>query len=334
MSARDRAEPLLSFCIPTYNFAETLGQTLRSLLAADASADIEVVVVDGASTDHTAEVVERVRETDGRVRYIRREANHGVDEDLNHAVQAAQGQYCWLMSADDAVVPHALATVRAALQTGDDVYLCERIRCDRQLQPRAPQAWLRPDDETRPVFRFADRQQLARYLARALSLGAVFSYISSIIVRRRFWKTGRPDEIRDCKFAAAYALLSALLEGGTLRYLAEPLVLCRGDNDSFAQGGGLARFRIDIDGYHLLGETLFSSASDRSAFWRVLRREHPWYRLPSMRERCRDAQEWHALRDRLAEVGYTQPQLRVADAVGRHPLAVRLARRARHELRR
>jgi abequosyltransferase len=46
----------LSICIPTYNFGEFIGETLKSVTD-QARNGVEIIVVDGASTDNTAEIV-------------------------------------------------------------------------------------------------------------------------------------------------------------------------------------------------------------------------------------------------------------------------------------
>ena len=46
----------LSICIPTYNRAAYIGETLASIIS-QSNDDIEIVIVDGASTDNTADVV-------------------------------------------------------------------------------------------------------------------------------------------------------------------------------------------------------------------------------------------------------------------------------------
>ncbi len=48
----------LSVCIPIYNFAKFIPETLDSILAQDGADEIEIVILDGASTDNTAEIVE------------------------------------------------------------------------------------------------------------------------------------------------------------------------------------------------------------------------------------------------------------------------------------
>ncbi len=58
----------LSVCIPTYNFGRFIGETLDSIVR-QATEEIEIVVLDGGSTDNTTEVVEGFRDTFPRLRY-------------------------------------------------------------------------------------------------------------------------------------------------------------------------------------------------------------------------------------------------------------------------
>ncbi len=47
---------LLSICIATYNRAEYIGETLESIIP-QVTDEVEIVIVDGASTDNTSSVV-------------------------------------------------------------------------------------------------------------------------------------------------------------------------------------------------------------------------------------------------------------------------------------
>ncbi|MFY7907629.1 MAG: glycosyltransferase family 2 protein, partial [Burkholderiaceae bacterium] len=68
--------PELSIVIPTFNRADMLGQALASALAQQ-DVDLEVVVSDNASTDHTAAVV-AAHAGNPRLRYFRNETNLGM----------------------------------------------------------------------------------------------------------------------------------------------------------------------------------------------------------------------------------------------------------------
>src|SRR5687768_14507147 len=105
----------LSICIATRNRAEFLGSTLASIIAGREDS-IELVIVDGASTDDTAAVVDRAKKQFPAIRYQRQGVNGGFDRDYAAAVEIAEGGYCLLMSDDDPLKPGAVARVLAALE--------------------------------------------------------------------------------------------------------------------------------------------------------------------------------------------------------------------------
>src|ERR1700733_7939997 len=96
----------LSICIPTYNRAAFIGKTLESILS-QVNESIEIVVMDGASTDDTSEVVASYQSRFKNLVYYRGSTNLGVDRDMATSVELARGAYCWLMSSDDLVKPGA-----------------------------------------------------------------------------------------------------------------------------------------------------------------------------------------------------------------------------------
>jgi glycosyltransferase involved in cell wall biosynthesis len=58
LRAVDRHEMKLSIPIPVYNFAEFLPQTLDSILSQEGVGQVEILVVDGASTDGTQQLIQ------------------------------------------------------------------------------------------------------------------------------------------------------------------------------------------------------------------------------------------------------------------------------------
>ena len=87
----------LSVCIPTYNFGRFIGETLESIVR-QATEEVEIVVLDGGSTDNTTEVVEGFRDAFPRLRYYRQDFKGGIDRDMAKSVELARGEYCWLFS--------------------------------------------------------------------------------------------------------------------------------------------------------------------------------------------------------------------------------------------
>jgi len=107
---REQGYPRLSICIPTYNRAEFIGGCIDNILE-QWQDGLELVIVDGASTDSTSEVVAEYLRRYPHFKYYRRSSNVGIDEDVLKVVELASGDYCWLMSDDDLLEEGAIASV-------------------------------------------------------------------------------------------------------------------------------------------------------------------------------------------------------------------------------
>lgn len=310
--------PRLSFCIPTYNFGAFIGETLESIIS-QASGGVEIIVVDGASTDNTKEVVHGFQKRFDPLIYYCREKNMGVDADLAKAVELASGDYCWLMSSDDVLVPGAVSRMTSELEHGHDIYLCNRKECDLDLNPVRIRRWLQKNTED-ATFVLSDRLQLLNYLNKAESLGAFFSYISSIILLRNKWGLVEHDEkLTGTNYAHVYRLFSFIKNGCTLKYIYDALVLCRGGNDSFQRNGPIKRVTIDLEGYHLLAEKLFHEADLRDAFKSVMQRQYRLAMLIWLRNCATDLEEWRHLKSRFLEFGYKKSTLDIVEFLASLP---------------
>jgi len=94
-SAAEKAtEPVLvSVVIPTYQHRQMVQEALSRVLAQETTLEYEVIVVDDGSTDGTDRVMERlIRETTGRLRYLRLGRNLGRAAARNVGVSVARGK--------------------------------------------------------------------------------------------------------------------------------------------------------------------------------------------------------------------------------------------------
>ena len=96
--------PKLSICIATYKRGAYIAETIEAILH-ELPESVEVIIVDGASPDNTREAIEPFVRRSSVLRYIRETTNSGVDQDFDKAVGYARGEYCWLLSDDDILVP-------------------------------------------------------------------------------------------------------------------------------------------------------------------------------------------------------------------------------------
>jgi hypothetical protein len=101
--------PTVRVVVPCYRYADELPGCVESLLG-QRGVEVRVLIVDDASPDETPTVAARLMEADERVEYRRHLNNAGLIATANEGLEwAVEGDYVVLISADDLLVPGALA---------------------------------------------------------------------------------------------------------------------------------------------------------------------------------------------------------------------------------
>ena len=111
--------PLVSIVTPTYNQRRYIVESLRSSLAQTYS-NIEVVLVDDASTDDTLELVSSMPEFES-VRVVHHERNQGGAEARNNGCRVARGRYIVYQDSDDVLEPNHVQKMVDILNAHPDV---------------------------------------------------------------------------------------------------------------------------------------------------------------------------------------------------------------------
>ena len=292
--------------MPTYNYGRYIATALESIRS-QSDARTEVLVLDGGSTDETPAIVGAMAQDWPGLRYVRQAERGGIDADMARSVELARGEYCWLLSADDALQPGALERLLQEFEAGHDIVLCNRLWCDDRLAPLRAHAWLIHAGDA--SFDFADRSQALAYFNAAQSLGALFSFMSCIGFKRATWmRTAAPAAIPN--YTHAGRLFRMAHEGARLRYVSAPLVLCRGGMDSFRTGGFAGRLLIDLRGYRQLADTLFrDDPGAKAACLGVMRREHPLRRWFNARLQTPNRAQWAEVEGELRRYGFGRGEL-------------------------
>ncbi len=113
----------VSVCIPAFNAAEYLRQSVESVLEQDYQ-DFEIVVVDNCSTDRTASLISELQQlSNGRIRFYQNDRNIGMVGNLNRCLEYAQGPYIKFLCADDLLMPGCLEQMAAGLDAQASVKL-------------------------------------------------------------------------------------------------------------------------------------------------------------------------------------------------------------------
>ncbi|MBQ9183247.1 MAG: glycosyltransferase family 2 protein [Neisseriaceae bacterium] len=94
----------VSVIIPCHNHAKYVGETIDSVLN-QTYQNIEIIVVNDASTDNSSEVIQKYADKYPQIIFIDEKENIGVIEVRNKAISMAQGDYILPLDADDKIHP-------------------------------------------------------------------------------------------------------------------------------------------------------------------------------------------------------------------------------------
>ena len=258
-------KPLLSICIATYNRADYIGETLNSIIP-QLDDEVEIVVVDGASTDKTQEVVEEFVRREPRIHYVRLPAKGGVDQDYNKAVELARGEFCWLFTDDDLLKPGAIAAIKTAIAKGYDLVVVNAEVRDNRLTTIL--------DDQRMIMR--ENKEYAPRDVDDFFVNSIdyLSFIGAVVIRRSVWLGRDREQYLGTEFIHIGVIFQKALEASIL-VIADPYIIIRWGNAQWTPRG------FDIWMFKL--PNLIWSFEDISseAKQRVVKRE-PWRNLKNL----------------------------------------------------
>ncbi len=128
----------VSVVLSVYNEAKTIEKAMRSVLQ-QSFRNIELIVVDDASTDNTLEVVRTIAAVDGRVKIIRHEENLGLSATRRSGWEMAIGDYVQFMDGSDTLNPLAIEQMyNKAQMSGAEIVVMGSQRSSRLLGLKIP----------------------------------------------------------------------------------------------------------------------------------------------------------------------------------------------------
>lgn len=135
--------PRITLVTPSLNAAKTIERTLRSI-EDQAYPNVQMICVDGKSSDSTPEIIERYRHI---VNHVIREKDKNVAEAINKGFRLADGEIFCYLNADDALAPQALERVAHFFMEHPDIDVvtggCRRVFADgSELVTQVPEPFL------------------------------------------------------------------------------------------------------------------------------------------------------------------------------------------------
>lgn len=132
-SARESGE-LVSVIVPLFNAEAHLATALRSL-AEQSYANIEVIVVDDASTDDSLAVAQAFSQQDSRFRVLTQPTNQGAYAARNQGLAVAKGAFITIHDSDDWSHPQKLEVQVVGLESHPEWKACfsDWVRCSTEM---------------------------------------------------------------------------------------------------------------------------------------------------------------------------------------------------------
>lgn len=214
-------KPLISIVIPAYNAGPALLRAAVKSALAQTYGNVEVIVVNDASTDNTMTGIDTI--SDPRLRTLSLPDNLGPSAARNAGTHAARGEWLCYLDADDRILPDMLSRLMDIAETcGADIACCDFQRV--ALGARIPQ-----EVEPRPVLTATPEAAIAEVLYQTGNLnnspgGKIFR---RELCEKQPWLAGRFEDLR--------TFYRIFLEANKIAWTAEPFYVYTVNPTSYMQ---------------------------------------------------------------------------------------------------
>ena len=206
----DKSELKVSIITIVYNNKETILEAINSVLAQD-YCDIEYVIVDGASTDGTVEVVDKAIRinSDRNIKFIS-ESDSGIYDAMNKGIDLANGDIVGILNSDDLYYDkHCISIVMNEFQNKntDSIF--------------ADLVYVRPNNPYKVVRYYSS----ANFIPKKFAYGWMPAHPTFFVKRKCYEKYGKYKT--NYIIAADYELLVRFFTTFNISYSYIPKVLVR-----------------------------------------------------------------------------------------------------------
>lgn len=206
----------ISVITVAFNAAHTIADALESV-AAQTHLDIEHIIVDGASTDDTLDVIKRHGK---RVARLVSEPDYGIYDAMNKGLRSATGEIIGFLNADDVYADTGVLERVSATIAKDDL---DALFGDAEFVSPA-----RPD---RPLRSYRSQ----RFRPDRIAWGWMPAHPTLFLRRHVYQRFGMFRT--DYRIAGDFELVARMFHGGTLSYHYLPQVLVRMRTGGVSTGG-------------------------------------------------------------------------------------------------
>ncbi len=218
--------PLVSVCIPTYQAAKTIVETLQGVLN-QTYRNLEIIICDNQSSDNTVELIRHIQ--DPRIQLSVNSENFGMVGNFNIVLSKAKGMYVKLLCADDVITNTCIEKeVKVFMQ-----------HTDKQIVMVAAEKFVINEKGKQLFIKHfpgkAGLYQGEQALRKSFRHGTnIFGEPGSVLfLNEAVQKAGKIDLPQSLTYVVDLQLYTQVLKQGCLFVLKEPLFSFRVSNHSF-----------------------------------------------------------------------------------------------------
>jgi glycosyltransferase involved in cell wall biosynthesis len=115
MEPNESCRPLVSIIVTTYNVADFLAECIRSIQA-QTYQDLEIIIIDDGSSDHSTNIAESIAATDFRIKSHKNTKNQGGLYTKLDGIRKASGDYFFICDGDDWISPNLVEKCLTKIQ--------------------------------------------------------------------------------------------------------------------------------------------------------------------------------------------------------------------------
>ena len=215
---------LVSIIIPTYNRGWILKDAIESVIAQTVN-DVELIVVDDGSTDHTKKILDSYNH---RIKIIH-QANKGVSAARNAGITASIGKYIAFLDSDDIWLPEKLSCQVDFFSSNPDAQICQ-----------TEEIWMKNGNQINPKKK---HKKISGYIFEPSLALCLVSPSAVMIKQNLFNDTGLFDEsLLSCE---DYDMWLKVSQKYPVYLINKPLIIKRGGHtDQLSAKPGLDKYRI------------------------------------------------------------------------------------------
>lgn len=215
----------LSICIPTFNRATELRETLMAFIPQLTPYGIEICISDNSSNTDTEEMVNSLLPIYPHIRYRRNSENIGIDRNIYAATAMTSTDYFWIFGDDDWPQEGAVQRVYEQLERNPAIVVVNSYPVTKDMLPM---------EMVNMTGICQDRiyTDAEKFL---VELSWYCTFIGGLIIKRQDWLKIKPDRYYDTVFVHVGIIFEMLKKVEVLvHFISAPLIAYRTNNATWS----------------------------------------------------------------------------------------------------